>query len=128
MLSPVLEQLEEDYGEWLRVIFREFPLARHKHAMDAARAAEAAGLQGRFWEMDDMLYQNRFIRLTSPRFSMITAQTLKTRYRTLWLLLAQAFVLHALLQLLPFISRTHVLAYRGALCRLPFSSRRLAKK
>lgn len=61
MLSPVLEQLEKDYGERLRVIFREFPLAMHKHALDAARAAEAAGLQGHFWEMHDMLYHNRFI-------------------------------------------------------------------
>jgi protein-disulfide isomerase len=61
MLSPVLEQLEKDYGERLRVIFREFPLAMHKHALDAARAAEAAGLQGHFWEMHDLLYQNRFI-------------------------------------------------------------------
>jgi protein-disulfide isomerase len=61
LLSPVLEQLEKDYGERLRVIFRELPLAMHKHALDAARAAEAAGLQGRFWEMHDMLYHNRFI-------------------------------------------------------------------
>src|SRR5260370_13198315 len=61
LLSPVLEQLEKDYGERLRVIFREFPLPMHKHALDAARAAEAAGLQGHFWEMHDMLYHNRFI-------------------------------------------------------------------
>src|SRR5437667_11528607 len=61
MLSPVLEQLEKDYGESLRVIFREFPLAMHKHALDAARAAEAADLQGHVCEMHDMLYHNRFI-------------------------------------------------------------------
>jgi protein-disulfide isomerase len=60
MLSPVLEQLEKDYGERLRVIFREFPMPMHKHGLDAARAAEAAGLQGKFWEMHDMLYHNRF--------------------------------------------------------------------
>jgi protein-disulfide isomerase len=60
MLSPVLEQLEKDYAQQLRVIFREFPMAMHKHALDAAQAAEAAGLQGHFWEMHDMLYHNRF--------------------------------------------------------------------
>jgi protein-disulfide isomerase len=59
-LSPVLEQLEKDYAQQLRVVFREFPMPMHKHALDAARAAEAAGLQGHFWEMHDMLYHNRF--------------------------------------------------------------------
>jgi protein-disulfide isomerase len=80
MLSPILEQLEKDYGERLRVIFREFPLAMHKHAMDAARAAEAAGLQGHFWEMHDILYHNRYIWPASsePRAIFNTyAETLK---------------------------------------------------
>jgi NhaA family Na+:H+ antiporter len=60
-LSPVLEKIEQDYGTRLRVIFRQFPLAIHRHALEAARAAEAADLQGRFWEMHDLLYHNRFI-------------------------------------------------------------------
>jgi protein-disulfide isomerase len=60
-LSPVLEKIEQDYGADLRVIFRQFPLAVHRHALDAARASEAAGLQGHFWEMHDMLYHNRFL-------------------------------------------------------------------
>jgi protein-disulfide isomerase len=80
LLSPVLEQLEKDYGERLQVIFREFPMPMHKHAMDAARTAEAAGLQGRFWEMHDMLYHNRFIWPASsdPRANFNTyAETLK---------------------------------------------------
>jgi protein-disulfide isomerase len=80
LLSPVLEQLEKEYGERLRVIFRELPLPTHKHAMDAARAAEAAGLQGRFWEMHDMLYHNRYIWPASsdPRAIFNTyAETLK---------------------------------------------------
>jgi protein-disulfide isomerase len=65
-LSPILEKIEQDYGASLRVIFREFPLAVHRHALDAARAAEAAGLQGRFWEMHDLLYHNRFIWPRAP--------------------------------------------------------------
>jgi NhaA family Na+:H+ antiporter len=57
MISGVISKLEQEYGPRLRVVFRHFPLAMHPHAMDAAQAAEAAGLQGRFWEMHDMLYQ-----------------------------------------------------------------------
>jgi protein-disulfide isomerase len=60
-LSAVLEKIEQDYGDRLRVIFRQFPLAMHRHALDAARASEAAGLQNRFWEMHDLLYHNRFL-------------------------------------------------------------------
>lgn len=59
MLAPTLSRLEHDYGKKLRVIFRNFPLAMHNHAQLAAQAAEAAGLQGRFWEMHDALYRNR---------------------------------------------------------------------
>lgn len=57
----LLEQFEKDYGQRLRVVFREFPLPQHKHALEAAQAAEAAGLQGKFWEMHDLLYRNRAI-------------------------------------------------------------------
>ena len=55
---PILIKVEEDYGEQLRVVFRHKPLHKHEHAVLAARAAEAAGLQGRFWEMHDLLFQN----------------------------------------------------------------------
>jgi NhaA family Na+:H+ antiporter len=58
-LSGFIKQLEKDYGARLRVIFREFPLAVHQHAREAAFAAEAAGLQGYFWEMHDLLYQEQ---------------------------------------------------------------------
>lgn len=57
-LFPVLTEVEHDYGDRLRVIFRHRPLHQHEHAVLAACAAEAAGLQGRFWEMHDLLYQN----------------------------------------------------------------------
>jgi len=41
------------------VVFRNFPLTIHEHAREAALAAEAAGLQGRFWEMHDLLYREQ---------------------------------------------------------------------
>ena len=60
LLHPVLKMMEQEFGSRLRVIFREFPLVpAHAHALSAARAAEAAGLQGKFWEMHDLLYTNQ---------------------------------------------------------------------
>lgn len=60
LLHPVLKTMEQEFGSRLRVIFREFPLVpTHQHALAAARAAEAAGLQGKFFEMHDLLYKNQ---------------------------------------------------------------------
>ncbi len=59
LLWPILKKTQADYGDRLSITFREYPLSKHTHALDAARAAEAAGLQGRFWEMHDSLYENR---------------------------------------------------------------------
>ncbi|MDQ3816601.1 MAG: thioredoxin domain-containing protein [Acidobacteriota bacterium] len=59
-LYPELKVLEKDYGDQVRFVFHQFPLPMvHKHAQLAAQAAEAAALQGKFWEMHDMLYQNQ---------------------------------------------------------------------
>src|SRR5205085_7673367 len=58
-LAGPLNQLEHDYRPRLRTIFRNFPLVIHPHARDAACAAEAAGLQGKFWEMHDLLYKEQ---------------------------------------------------------------------
>lgn len=55
-LSNIITELEKDCGATLRVVFRHYPLETHPHAMEAAIAAEAAGVQGRFWEMHDLLY------------------------------------------------------------------------
>jgi protein-disulfide isomerase len=59
MISGPLLEIEKDYGPKLRVIFRNFPFPNHEHAMEAAYAAEAAGLQGRYWEMHDLLYKEQ---------------------------------------------------------------------
>jgi protein-disulfide isomerase len=59
LFYPILKKAKADYGDTVSVTFREFPLDQHTHAIDGARAAEAAGLQGKFWEMHDALYENR---------------------------------------------------------------------
>jgi protein-disulfide isomerase len=59
MFAVFLQQLEKEYDSRLRVVFRNFPLTMHEHAREAALAAEAAGLQGRFWEMHDVLYREQ---------------------------------------------------------------------
>jgi protein-disulfide isomerase len=60
LLHPTLQTMEREFGDRLRITFREFPLVpTHQHALAAATAAEAAGLQGKFWEMHDMLYENQ---------------------------------------------------------------------
>jgi protein-disulfide isomerase len=56
--SRVIDELQQqEYRGKIKVIFHEFPLAMHRHAKEAAMTAEAAGLQGKFWEMHDMLYK-----------------------------------------------------------------------
>jgi protein-disulfide isomerase len=57
---PVTKALQKRLGDQLRFVFRNFPLSEmHPHAENAAEAAEAAGAQGKFWEMHDMLYENQ---------------------------------------------------------------------
>lgn len=59
-LYPVLKGIEAEYSTRLKVIFREYPLTPpHEHALAAAKAAEAAGMQGKFFEMHDLLYENQ---------------------------------------------------------------------
>jgi protein-disulfide isomerase len=55
-----IERVEASLNGGARFAFRHFPLTEvHTHALAAARAAEAAAIQGRFWEMHDKLYQNQ---------------------------------------------------------------------
>jgi protein-disulfide isomerase len=58
-LSEPINQLQKQYN--LRVIYREFPLPSHAHAKEAAFAAEAAGRQGRFWQMHDLLFREQAV-------------------------------------------------------------------
>jgi protein-disulfide isomerase len=61
-----VEELLKEYDSRLRVIFRNFPLPAHEHARDAALAAEAAGFQGKFWEMYDTLYREQAVWSNAP--------------------------------------------------------------
>jgi protein-disulfide isomerase len=54
-----VQELLKEYDSRLRIVFRNFPLPAHEHAREAAQAAEAAGLQGKFWEMYDTLYREQ---------------------------------------------------------------------
>lgn len=55
-----IEEVRQQMGEDLRFVFRHFPLVSlHPRAEIAAEAAEAAGAQGRFWEMHDRLFENQ---------------------------------------------------------------------
>lgn len=59
-VHPILKQLEEAYPTQLKVVFRHFPLSNiHPQAFGASRAAEAAGVQGKFYEMHDLLYERQ---------------------------------------------------------------------
>lgn len=60
MFHPILKQMEQEFGDKLQVTFRQFPLVpTHPHALAAASAAEAAGMQGKFWEMHGLLFDNQ---------------------------------------------------------------------
>ena len=57
---PIIKQVQEHFGSQLRFVFRNFPLTEiHTMAEPAAQIAEYAGLEGLFWEMHDLIYENQ---------------------------------------------------------------------
>ena len=57
---PLLKKLEADFPRDLRVVYRYFPLKQiHFQALNSAQVAEAAGLQGKFFEMHNELFDNQ---------------------------------------------------------------------
>ncbi len=56
----IVKRIQREMGQNLRFVFRNFPLTEvHPHALAAAQGAEAAALQGQFWKMHDLLYENQ---------------------------------------------------------------------
>ncbi len=70
-IEPVLKQIIATYGgnPEFNFVFRNFPLPQHKHSRSAAEAAEAAGAEGRYWDMHTLLYENQkeWVNSENPR-------------------------------------------------------------
>ena len=60
MAYPIVQAAQRVLGTSLRLVFRNFPLTQsHSHAERAAQTAEAAAVQGKYWEMHDMLFERQ---------------------------------------------------------------------
>lgn len=57
--DPVVKQLEEDYKGRVAFVYRHFPLNIHQNSRISAKAVEAAGKQGQFFKMKDIIYENQ---------------------------------------------------------------------
>ena len=60
-VEPTMDQIVKEYGDKVRIVFKNFPLPFHNNAALASEAALAAGAQnpGKFWEMHDIMFQNQ---------------------------------------------------------------------
>ena len=72
-IAPTLKNLRDEYGTNVNLVFRHTPLPVNKNALPAARAAEAARMQSRFWEMHYLLLekQNEWKDEENPRLKFI---------------------------------------------------------
>ena len=70
---PVMNEIKSLYGSRIKFVFRNFPLAipAHDKAYDASVAAEAAGLQGKFWDMQNLLVTNQQAWTASPSYKQL---------------------------------------------------------
>ncbi len=58
-VEPTLKQVREKYGDKVRLVYLDFPLGIHDHAIDAASAAHCAGEQGKFWQFHDAMFADQ---------------------------------------------------------------------
>lgn len=69
-VHPIMNEIKSIYGSRIHFIFRNFPLQipAHDKSYDAAVAAEAAGMQGKFWDMQNLLFSNQKAWTDNPGF------------------------------------------------------------
>ncbi len=72
-VQPTLKQVLAAYPDDVKLVFKDFPLSFHKQAKNAAKAARAAGEQGKYWEMHDLLFKD-FNKLTDDSYKQYAAQ------------------------------------------------------
>ncbi len=73
---PVMKEIQSIYGSKIKLVFRNYPLAipAHDKAFEASMAAEAAGMQGKFWAMQDQLFQNQQAWSQNPNFRQLWSE------------------------------------------------------
>jgi protein-disulfide isomerase len=67
-LQPTLKEVLKAYPNDVKLIYKDFPLSFHKQAKNAAKAAHAAGEQGKYWEMHDLIFE-KYNKLTDALFT-----------------------------------------------------------
>lgn len=72
-LQPTLEEVLKAYPKEVKLVFKHYPLPFHAQAKNAAKATLAAGEQGKFWEMHDLVFSN-FSQLSDEKFKELAAQ------------------------------------------------------
>ena len=72
--QPIIRRVISDYDGKVNLVFRHFPLSQHRNALPAANLAEAAGKEGKFWEMYDLLYEKQaeWEKLADPRGAFLS--------------------------------------------------------
>ena len=68
---PIMKQIQGIFGSRIKFVFRHFPLPIHDKAYEASVAAEAAGMQGKFWDMHNLLYTNQQVWSADPNYHQV---------------------------------------------------------
>lgn len=69
LYSPMVRQLLTDFAGKINFVFRNYPLSQHSNSLLASYAVEAAGLQGKYWQMHEKVYatQSSWENLSDPK-------------------------------------------------------------